>query len=76
MDNLNNHGRKPLNDYHVEKQGGSLWGRLRVYYTPKYGSWLNQAEIEISLISRQCLEDGGSPIWPRPSENRRLGIGK
>jgi hypothetical protein len=29
--------------------------RLTVHYTPKHGSWLNQAEIEISLLARQCL---------------------
>jgi len=32
-----------------------LWNRLTVHYTPKHGSWLNQAEIEISLFARQCL---------------------
>jgi len=32
-----------------------LWERFTVHYTPKHGSWLNQAEIEISLFSRQCL---------------------
>ena len=32
-----------------------IWNRLTVHYTPKHGSWLNQAEIEISLFSRQCL---------------------
>ena len=35
--------------------GCLLWGRFTVHYTPKHGSWLNQAEIEISLFSRQCL---------------------
>ena len=55
MDNLNIHGRKSLTDYFGEERGGSLWDRLTVHYTPKHGSWLNQAEIEISLFSRQCL---------------------
>jgi len=32
-----------------------LWNRFTVHYTPKHGSWLNQAEIAISLFSRQCL---------------------
>jgi hypothetical protein len=35
--------------------GKALWKRLRVHYTPKHGSWLKQAEIEISLFSRPCL---------------------
>jgi DDE superfamily endonuclease len=55
MDNLNIHCRKTLTDYFGEKPGGYLWSRLRVHYTPKHGSWLNQAEIEISLFARQCL---------------------
>jgi transposase len=55
MDNLNIHCRKSLTDYFGEEKGGALWERLRVHYTPKHGSWLNQAEIEISLFSRQCL---------------------
>jgi hypothetical protein len=55
MDNLNIHGRKTLTDYFGEEQGGDLWNRLTVHYTPKHGSWLNQAEIEISLFARQCL---------------------
>jgi hypothetical protein len=38
-----------------EKIGGWLWNRFTVHYTPKHGSWLDQAEIEISLFSRQCL---------------------
>ena len=33
-----------------------LWQRFTVHYTPKHGSWLNQAEIEIGLFSRQCLD--------------------
>jgi hypothetical protein len=55
MDNLNIHCRKTLTDHFGEKPGGYLWSRLRVHYTPKHGSWLNQAEIEISLFARQCL---------------------
>src|SRR5215472_3418890 len=39
----------------VEVQRGYLWNRLTVHYTPKHGSWLNQAQIEISLFARQCL---------------------
>ena len=35
--------------------GGEIWDRFAVHYTPKHGSWLDQAEIELSLFSRQCL---------------------
>jgi DDE superfamily endonuclease len=55
MDNLNIHCRKSLTDHLGAKQGRYLWSRLKVHYTPKHGSWLNQAEIELSLMSRQCL---------------------
>lgn len=55
MDNLNIHGRKSLVDYFGEQEGGYLWDRFTVHYTPKHGSWLNQAEIELSMFSRQCL---------------------
>ena len=55
LDNLNIHGPKSLTDYFGTKVGKARWKRLRVHYTPKHGSWLNQAEIEISLFSRQCL---------------------
>ena len=55
MDNLNIHCRKSLTDHFGEERGDAVWNRLAVHYTPKHGSWLNQAEIEISLFSRQCL---------------------
>ena len=55
VDNLNIHCRKSLTDYYGEIPGAHLWNRFTVHYTPKHGSWLNQAEIEISLFSRQCL---------------------
>ena len=55
MDNLNIHCRKSLPAYFGEQQGGDVWYRLSVHYTPKHGSWLDQAEIELSLYSRQCL---------------------
>jgi transposase len=55
MDNLNIHTRKSLTTHFGDKEGGDLWDRLTVHYTPKHGSWLNQAEIELSLVSRQCL---------------------
>jgi transposase len=55
MDNLNIHGQKSLTDYFGKEKGAELWSRLTLHYTPKHGSWLNQAEIEISLFARQCL---------------------
>jgi len=55
MDNLNIHRRKSLSDLLGEEVGGEVWDRFTVHYTPTHGSWLNQAEIEIGLLSRQCL---------------------
>lgn len=55
LDNLNIHCEKSLTDYYGKRTGRCLWRRLTVHYTPKHGSWLNQAEIELSLIVRQCL---------------------
>lgn len=55
LDNLNTHRRKALVDRYGEEEGEGLWKRFSVHYTPKHGSWLNQAEIEIGLLTRQCL---------------------
>lgn len=55
MDNLSSHTRKAVVTRYGEKKGTWLWDRFTVHYTPTHGSWLNQAEIEISLFSRQCL---------------------
>jgi transposase len=55
LDNLSSHTCKALVERFGERNGGLLWDRFTVHYTPKHGSWLNQAEIEISLLSRQCL---------------------
>ena len=55
LDNLNTHCLKSLTDHYGDTAGRHLWQRFKVHYTPKHGSWLNQAEIEIGLFSRQCL---------------------
>jgi hypothetical protein len=55
MDNLSTHTRKAVTDWFGESDGDWLWKRFTVHHTPKHGSWLNQAEIEIALFSRQCL---------------------
>ena len=68
MDNLSSHRRKVLVDRYGEWIGGLLWDRFTVHYTPKHGSWLNQAEIEISLFSRECL---GPRRIPSPRDLRR-----
>jgi transposase len=55
MDNLSSHTRKAVVDRFGIEAGDWLWNRFIVHYTPKHGSWLNQAEIAIGLFSRQCL---------------------
>lgn len=55
MDNLNTHNEKSLIGYYGLEEGRKLWQSFTVHYTPKHGSWLNQAEIELGLFSRQCL---------------------
>jgi transposase len=55
LDNLNIHRRKSLTDLYGEEFGSEVWNRFTVHYTPTHGSWLNQAEIEIGILSRQCL---------------------
>jgi len=55
VDNLSTHRLKPLLERFGEQRGAALWGRFTIHYTPKHGSWLNQAEIEIGLFARQCL---------------------
>ncbi len=55
LDNLSSHTRKAVVERFGEQAGTWLWDRFTVHYTPKHGSWLNQAEIAISLFSRQCL---------------------
>ena len=52
MDNLSTHTRKALVERFGEIAGSCLWNRFTVHYTPKHGSWLNQAEREVSLFSR------------------------
>ena len=55
LDNLSSHSRKSLTDLCGEEFGGEIWDVFTPHYTPVHGSWLNQAEIEIGLFSRQCL---------------------
>jgi len=84
MDNLNIHRRKSLTDLLGEEYGCEVWNRFTVHYTPKHGSWLNQAEIEIGLLSRQCLGTRRIPAlkelrgevraWNRDLNRRRARI--
>jgi hypothetical protein len=56
MDNLNTHTLASLYAAFEPEQARRLAERFEVHYTPKHGSWLNVAEIELSVLSRQCLD--------------------
>ena len=55
MDNLNTHSIVSLYETFEPEEARRLAERLDIHYTPKHGSWLNMAEIELSVLSRQCL---------------------
>lgn len=55
MDNLSTHAKKAVVDTIGPRAGERLWKRFEVHYTPKHGSWLNAAEMEASIVSRECL---------------------
>ena len=55
MDNLSTHFISAVIRHYGERRGRALWGRFAIHYTPKHKSWLNQAEIEIGVLNRQCL---------------------
>ena len=56
MDNLNTHGIASLYAAFAPEMALALAARLEIHYTPKHGSWLNMAETELSVLSRQCLD--------------------
>ena len=55
FDNLSTHSEKSLRRRFGDLAGKRLWKRFTVHYTPKHASWLNPAEMEASLVSRECL---------------------
>jgi hypothetical protein len=60
MDNLNTHREASLYEAFAPEKARALCERFEIHHTPKHGSWLNMAEIEIGLLARTCL-------------NRRIG---
>lgn len=55
-DNLNTHGIASLYEAFPAAEAHRLARRLRMHHTPRHGSWLNMAEIELSVAQRQCLD--------------------
>jgi transposase len=56
MDNLNTHKAAALYETFAPAEARRILKKLEFHYTPKHGSWLNMAEIELSILSRQCLD--------------------
>lgn len=84
IDNLGIHCEEACIKTYGPLHGPALWRRFTVHYTPKHGSWLNAAEMEVSLLSRQCL---GSrrisslselkydvDVWSREADRQRRPI--
>ena len=83
MDNLNIHSLASLYEAFAPAEARRIAERLEIHYTPKHGSWLNIAEIELSVLSRQCLSrripdretlerDVGA--WRKPRNAEQAGI--
>ncbi len=58
MDNLNTHKPASLDETFAPEEARRILRKLEFHYTPKHGSWLNMAEIELGIFSRQCLARG------------------
>ena len=56
MDNLSTHSVASLYGAFEPAEARRLAQKLEIHFTPKHGSWLNMAEIELSILSRQCLD--------------------
>jgi hypothetical protein len=56
LDNLNTHSPAALYEIFEPQEARRIVRKLEFHYTPKHGSWLNMAEIEISVLDRQCLD--------------------
>ena len=56
MDNLNTHNPGSFYEAFSPDKAKALWDRFEFVYTPKHGSWLNMAEIELNVLTSQCLK--------------------
>ena len=64
MDNLNTHSIASLYATFPPQRARDLAERLEIHYTPKHGSWLDIAEIELSALGRQCIANNRIPDLP------------
>lgn len=83
MDNLNTHEPGALYEAFPPEKAKALWDRFEFVYTPKHGSWLNMAEIELNVLTGQCLDRRIDDIevvrkevnaWQRHRNNRQAKV--
>jgi hypothetical protein len=83
MDNLNTHNQASLYEAFKPEEARRLAEKLEIHHTPKHGSWLNMAEIELSVLSRQCMNDyfdsrekltAAVSLWERERNHQQTGI--
>ena len=85
MDNLNTHSISSLYTHFPAEEAFRLAQRLEIHYTPKHGSWLNIAELELSAMSTQCLGKRRIPsiahlnrelsAWHSARNDKQKGVG-
>ena len=73
LDNLNTHCLASLYETFEPQEARRLAERIEIHYTPKHGSWLNMAEIELSALNGQCLDRRIPDLETMRSSHRRLG---
>lgn len=81
MDNLNTHHPSSLYQAFEPAEARRIAERLEIHYTPKHGSWLNMAELELGALARQCLdrripdqETMAKETWAWESQRNRAGV--
>ena len=83
MDNLNTHKLASLYEAFEPEQARRIAEKFEVHHTPKHGSWLNVAEIELSVLTRQCLNrriESAEELlrelepWEEGRNNRAVGV--
>jgi len=84
MDNLNTHTLASLYEAYPPEQARAYAAKLEVHYTPKHGSWLNMAEIELSVLQNQCLQkrrmatkqqlQTATQAWTHERNNKQTGV--
>ena len=83
MDNLNTHKVASLYEAFPPERARRIAERLEIHHTPKHGSWRNMAEIELSVLARQCLDrrietreelEREVEAWEEERNERQVGV--